>query len=100
MKWLDDKPSADFTQKVMRAAELELAKHRSSTGERRWFLKWAGAAALGLAGIFAYRQMSVEKPAMDVAENDPEMLSELSLLEDLELWRNLDQIEAWKKEGA
>jgi hypothetical protein len=100
MSWLDDKPSKAHRDNVMRAAEPELAKHRALSGGRLWFLRWAGAAALGLVGIVMYRQVSVEKPSIDLAENDPEMLSEIAVLEDLEFWQNLETIERLEREGA
>ena len=105
MSWLDDQPSAEFRERVLKAAAPELSPLRGKQVDRRWFWQFAAASGVAaLAGVFAFRP-GQEAPselvtAIEALATDPELLSQYEFVQDLELWENLALFEEWPEEDT
>lgn len=92
---LNEEPSAEFNARLMKRVEAEMAP-----SPRRKFLWWLAPVALGVAGVLSVRLWKNEK-AQDIPEDMLAMADvleeedDLTLLEEIDLLDNLEELEEW-----
>lgn len=103
-RWFEDRPSKEFRQRVFNSAEAELKQLRQVHSRRHWL--WQAAAAAGTVAVAAVIYSKRQRPdadrgeALALVDVEVEMLTELALAEDLDLWENFEEIEKLPAEDA